>query len=254
MFLLTSFSLSAVILFIVIFGSKHRRLSTYAKSQSLVKVPVNNDDYVGYSDINIHSQRPSCSKVSQNFIVPSAEMKSSLPLPSELSSKVTPSLSAYLSIDPTSGALIYRLNNIDLWKSTSPRTQTMCTEFNVLKSFSAKTPLNEWSYISETANGLRLHLAPLAITKKSELSRKLVWTFFSGWDATALCENRDCEIPSLRNGKESADVVLMSKNRKLRLVFTSSGDLITIEAGAEAPRSTVYASKVKTTLLSSLCA
>jgi hypothetical protein len=251
MFGLTSFAFAVIILFLVAFGSHHKRLSTYPKHQTLVKVPVNNDEYVGYSDINVNSQRPSCSKSLIKITVPSAVIKSNLPIPSELESDVTSSVKAQLRLNKD-GSLQYTLNGVDAWISSVPRTQIISTELNVLKTFAAKCPVRDWSFVSETDNGLRLHLSPLAITKKTAAGRQIVWTFFSGFDASALCRDTDCEIP-YENAKENSEIVLMSKNRKYRLLFSTTGDLVIVEAGAESPRSSVFASKVKSSLMSSLC-
>lgn len=251
MFVLTSVAFAVIIIFLVAFGSQHKKLSTYPKRQILLKVPVNNDEYLGYSDINVSSQRSSCSKAPSYLNVPFAVIKSNLPIPSELDSDVTATVKSKFSLNKD-GGLVFTLNGVEAWNSLRPRIQIISTELNVLKSSAAKIPVKDWSFVSETSNGLRLHLSPLAITKKTSSGRQLIWTFFSGFDATAICQNKDCKIPQ-ENEKEAAEIVLISKNRKYRLLFTTNGDLVTVEAGAESPRSSVFASKVKSSILLSLC-
>lgn len=252
LFLLTTLAFSTLLISMVVLGSKHRSLATTLKRKEGIIPPINNDKDLGYSEINIASPRPLCVQAISysNLAVP---IKGSIPMPSQIEDDVTPTLSAKLVLE-NNGEIFYWLNSVRVWRSSAPHNIVDCTELNVLKSFAARTPIENWKSFSETSNGLRLHLAPLAITsKQSDSKRRIVWSFLSGFDASALCTEKECEIPLPLPPKQTGSVVLMSKSRSSRLVLLPNADLVTLESGPDVPQGSKHVTKLKSSLIGSIC-
>lgn len=251
LFLLSSLTVTCIILAFVFISSAEKKFGTVKNSLKLVKTPKSNDDLLGYAETNISSPRVACRANYDFSLLPELSPLSSTPLPSNASSQVTATLSANLLLT-NAGELEYYLNELRVWKSGEPRAHIGSVETNVLKEFVAKRPSETWEYIGETSNGLRLHVAPLAIT--GDRGKKIVWTFLSGWDPLTLCLSVSlCELPMQVPLKEKASMIMISKDRSKRLVLSTNSDLLILSRAPTERGSSTLKTEVKESLISSFC-
>lgn len=253
LFLLTAIALSALLVSSVAMGSSNRKLSTVKKRQEGIDVPTNSDKALGYSELNLAAPRLVCAAKTGYASAPHATLSGSVPMASVAEADVTPTVSARLTLTD-SGALHYSLNSVVVWRSSEPRTVNSCTELDVLKGFVARAPPQKWAFVAET-NGMRLHAAPLAITASSQGgSRRILWTFLSGWDLTSVCAAQDCELPLPLPEKASGVVALISQRRTFRLALLPNGDLAVLETGPDEPRGSTHVTKLASSLMATWCA
>jgi len=250
LFYLTSLSAAVFVIFIVFVLSSEKRMGASRVEQKNVVVPKK-DVLNKNIDINISSPSVACRDNFKYTSVPES-LVSNLPLSDNRSQQVTSSLSATLSMT-NSGIVEYFLNDLKVWKSSEPRVHYTSVETDVLKNFIVDKPLEKWEYCSETTNGIRLHLAPLAIS--SNFGKRLVWTFLSGWDATAFCTSKICEIPfELSFSKmDKSSPVIISKDRTKRLLLLPNSDLVFLQVGSEKRGSNKFVTEIKGSLIQTYC-
>ena len=245
LFMLTSFVAVSLITAFVFLASKQRRLLTTVRKLSNFSPPVNDDKPLNYSELNLYAQRGLCSQFPSlaYSILPHAIQKNNVNFFVE--EDAAPRIAARLEL-LTSGDIQYSLNSVIVWSSKKPRDYISCTELDVLDAEIARKRPEEWSFVSQTTNGVRLHLAPLAITIQSGDSRKIVWTYASGWDAVALCPGSyaDCELPAQLPAKGDSELTLARPH--LRLLLCPNADLLVLET-------TSVGSKLKSSLQISAC-
>jgi hypothetical protein len=146
---------------------------------------------------------------------------------------VSDTVLASLKIDKHNN-ILYFLNNKIIWTSNNPRTYVDCIESKILKSsILYVNDLNSWSYVHESHDkNVRLHLKPLAITYEKENKRKLLWTFFSGWDSSSLCAMENCKIPLPLKQSNSLEInhgSTVLQNELLFLALLNNGDLAIVK-------------------------
>lgn len=254
LFLLTCFALTIIIICFVYFSSKNNTLLTTVKKQELIKIPFNDDRSLSYSELNIYAQRSLCRFSPETFYkkIPNITLRD-MPIPSFVEVDVTNQISAKLLLT-NQGHLEYFLNSVLVWTSQKPREFKECTEHEIMKYSILKQKPEEWSFVSETKNGVRLHASPLALTVQDGEVRRIIWTFMSGWDAAGLCKNEECELPAeMPKKKDSIEVILISLSRSMRLVLMPNVDLLILETGASEPRGSLHSVKIKTSLQISAC-
>jgi hypothetical protein len=254
LFLITSLAIASLVLAFVILSSQNKRLSTYVVRKVNHKPPVNNDEVLSYSEINLHAQRSLCSPTPEKFYLTLPDAVPRGVLPSYVEVDIAPQLTAKLTL-LANGDLVYSLNTVNVWTSRNPREHVGCTELNVMNSAISRRRPEDWPYVSQTTNGVRFHVSPLAVTLQYGDSRRIIWTFLSGWDAVALCGGgkADCEIPAELPSKGSAEVVLINGPRNHRLLLLPNADVLIVETSPNEPRGSIRISKLKTSLQVAAC-
>ena len=251
MFYLTSISIVVLVVVFVFVMSNEKRMGAIKVQQKNLLAPKKNGP-ISYNDINLAAPLVSCKTNFKYSILPETKVVS-LPISHNLSKQITSSLSSTLLIT-NNGVIEYFLNDLKVWKSSEPRTHYYGVETEVLKNYFAAKSTENWDYCCETSNGIRLHLAPLAIT--CDFGKRIVWSFLSGWDATSFCTTQHCEIPfELSHSKlDKAVNVAISKDRSKRMVLLPNADIVTVNAGAEKRGGNKFITEIKGSLIQSYCA
>lgn len=255
LFILSSITVTCLILAFVFISSSEKRFGTTRNFLKLVNPPkADREEAVLYTETNLTAPRVLCKSNYDFSVLPALQPISSTPLPNSLSVQVTSTLSATLKLN-NSGEIEYFFNDLKVWKSSEPRSHLGSVEVNVFKEFIARTPSTAWKSISETSNGLRLHVSPLAVT--SEKGKRIIWTFLTGWDAAAMCSSNSfssgCEIPAQVNAKEQASMVLISKDRIKRLLLCPNADILILSRTAKERGSSTLVTSVQESLISKYC-
>ena len=257
LFILSSLTVVCLILAFVYISCEERKFGTTKKFFNLVNPPKDTQESIPYAETNISAPRVLCnSNYDFNVLPPLKPVATSIPLLDNSTVQVTSTLSATLKIN-NSGEMEYFLNNLKVWKSSDPRSHIGSIEVNVLKEYIGKNNSYDWQSISETSNGLRLHVAPLAIT--CDKGKRIIWTFLTGWDASAFMyktsapNTNECQLPMQVNGKEQANIVLISNNRIKRLLFCPNGDIFILNRAAKEKGSLILITTVQESLIVKYC-
>lgn len=261
-FLLVVIAGAALVVALVLASASNRRLGAQQVTLSHVQVPLATDADLGYSEMNLAAPRVACSpEAAQGTLYADAlpacsvSADATTPLPAELSAPVSGSVSARLQLSDA-GELVYWLNGTRVWSSRAPRSYASCAETSVLRAAAVSLHPATWPAVATAANGVQLHLVPLAVTapRQDGEGRRVLWSLLGGWDATALCHSStECTLPpKLVDGDEGA-VVLLSANRARRAALLSSGDLIVVETVAKEFKSAERVTKLVSSLVQASC-
>jgi hypothetical protein len=260
MFVAAALLIGFALVFVLIKYTGHHKFVSSISELQQVTVPVSSDVVLGYGEANLVAPRVQCSAAAAGTepLYPSppetlVPAEATTPLPGSVSEAVSTTVTATLGLG-NDGVLKYSLNGASVWTSTQPRRYALTAAMHVLLRVMV-TPPDGWRHIVETPTGLRLHVVPLAITapRNDGEGRRVVWTFVSGWDATALCASPTaCEIP-FAGSVAGGITALISADRAARLALLGNGDLVAVRIGADGPRSSTLSSTLLHSLMQASC-
>jgi hypothetical protein len=251
-FVLTVILCVSLLAAIVHHGSFNKYTPRYRKSFSSILAPVNDDSFLGYGEQNLSAPRSLCKAVFAYKTAPNVQLRGFVPTPWNLEEKLSDSVTASLKLYD-SGNISYSLNGREMWSSAMPRSYISSPDSEILRDFISTKPPEQWTFCDETSSGLRLHIAPFAITAFVEGKRSIVWTCISGYDITGICKTTECSFPAALGAKDNGQASLVSKNRQHRLALMPNADLVVIQTKADAPGSHIQSSKLVSSLMTSWC-
>ena len=207
--------------------------------------PFNDGKSLGYNEINLIAPYSVCKLQTKDLRVlpiPIVKIDSNDPIPHF--KELKDDFLVHLELT-NQGVINYTVNGVVLWNSLQPKQLANSKELNILKHYSSLSNVETWPVIYEK-NNLKLHLKPFAIS----YNNRILWSLFSGYDATIFCIKNECEIDYLNN---EGTVILISNSREYRMALLSNGDIIVLKSGPEKPRGSIHTTTFKSSLLRDTC-